>query len=109
MRGIKDILLNQPHQAFVQLWYRLRQDFPFFQQAERRSIDNAAEHELCVRRVVDVLYENESLKSRNLDETYPLALLVALDRYLQPERAWFCGRSRRLFDRQQTRGHCKLR
>ena len=82
MNTILELLTSDVHTAFVSLWVLLRNDIPFFQEAQRATLDDDDGHRQAKENVISRLMEDSPLKIRNIPTTFPLAILEAVDEYI---------------------------
>ncbi|MDY6853970.1 MAG: hypothetical protein SWO11_04565 [Thermodesulfobacteriota bacterium] len=82
MNTVLNLLTSDVHTAFVSLWVLLRDDIPFFHEAQKATLDDDDRHRQAKENIISRLMENSPLKIRNILITLPLAILEALDEYL---------------------------
>jgi hypothetical protein len=82
MISIKDIQDKDIHRRFVTLWQNLTDDYPNFQKAEQKALEDKSRHEGIKQYIKNLLMENRSmLPNKDIDES-PLAILEAMDEFL---------------------------
>lgn len=82
MIKISELLDKDTHHVFVSLWRKLTDDYPSFQEAEQRALDNKVRHNEVKVDVKNLLMEKPSLTLLKRINDSPLAILEAMDEFL---------------------------